>query len=87
TDLDDEIGKMEAALKAGKEHRARLELEHIIHSGIKSPVQRIPPEIWGIIFGFVLGPDPFSNVHRRAYTFLRSVCALWRQVAATTPGL
>ncbi|KAH6901293.1 hypothetical protein BKA70DRAFT_692688 [Coprinopsis sp. MPI-PUGE-AT-0042] len=78
---------MEAALKAGKEHRARLELEHTIHSGIKSPVQRIPPEIWGIIFGFVLGPDPFSNVHRRAYTFLRSVCTLWRQVASTTPGL
>ncbi|KAH6901308.1 hypothetical protein BKA70DRAFT_1568651 [Coprinopsis sp. MPI-PUGE-AT-0042] len=51
-------------------------------SGVSSPVHRVPPEVWVIIFGFVLGREPFGQCERKAYACLRSVCMFWRKTAA-----
>ncbi|KAH6901281.1 hypothetical protein BKA70DRAFT_1230041 [Coprinopsis sp. MPI-PUGE-AT-0042] len=85
--LDDETADLEAVVHAKKTTRALLKRERTIHSGIKSPVRSIPPELWTIIFGYVLGAEPFGVMERRTYTCLRSVCSSWRRVATVTPGL
>ncbi|KAH6901330.1 hypothetical protein BKA70DRAFT_1568661 [Coprinopsis sp. MPI-PUGE-AT-0042] len=54
--------------------------------GSHSTVHHVPPEILGIIFGFVLGREPFRGWQRKAYVCLRSVSSSWRRAAAT-PGL
>ncbi|KAH6901329.1 hypothetical protein BKA70DRAFT_1523259 [Coprinopsis sp. MPI-PUGE-AT-0042] len=50
------------------------------------PFDRVPLEIWAIIFGFVLGGEPFGRKERKAFICLRSVCIAWRKASAT-PGL
>ncbi|KAH6901358.1 hypothetical protein BKA70DRAFT_1310446 [Coprinopsis sp. MPI-PUGE-AT-0042] len=50
-------------------------------------IGRIPSEIWAIVFAFALGFDPFGPDERRAFNRLRRVCAAWRSIAVTTPGL
>ncbi|KAH6901716.1 hypothetical protein BKA70DRAFT_1435717 [Coprinopsis sp. MPI-PUGE-AT-0042] len=47
----------------------------------------IPPELWFIIFWFVLGPEPFGKEEHRTYNCLRGVCTAWKRIATTSPGL
>ncbi|KAH6885156.1 hypothetical protein BKA70DRAFT_1445235 [Coprinopsis sp. MPI-PUGE-AT-0042] len=63
-----------------------LQQERSGNYGTRSPVHGISPEVWVIIFGFVLGRESFRRHERKAYVCLRSVCTLWRRIAAT-PGL
>ncbi|KAH6901280.1 hypothetical protein BKA70DRAFT_692097 [Coprinopsis sp. MPI-PUGE-AT-0042] len=71
---------------AKKEKRAHLERERTSYAGT-SPIRSVPPELWGIIFGYALGAEPFGATERQTYTRLRSVCSSWRRVATATPGL
>jgi hypothetical protein len=50
-------------------------------TGAQFAIHRVPPEIWVIIFCFVLGREPFGMSERRAYGSLRGVCTLWRRAA------
>jgi hypothetical protein len=54
---------------------------------LQDSVYRIPPEIWGSIFGHTLGLDPYGLQEYRTYGYLRQVCKTWRDVLAGTPDL
>ncbi|KAH6901360.1 hypothetical protein BKA70DRAFT_1310448 [Coprinopsis sp. MPI-PUGE-AT-0042] len=48
---------------------------------------KTPPEIWAIVFRLIFELELFGPDERQEYNCLRSVCATWRRVLATTPGL
>lgn len=86
-DLDNDIAVLQAAINAKTATKGGLEQERDLHAGMRSPFRSVPPELWGVIFGYVLGPEPFGAIERQTYNRLRRVCSSWRQVAAATPGL
>ncbi|KAH6910200.1 hypothetical protein BKA70DRAFT_1272444 [Coprinopsis sp. MPI-PUGE-AT-0042] len=86
-ELDAEIDQLERALDAKRREREKYKQAHEEHSRLQAPIRSIPPEIWGIIFGFTLGHEPFSLWEYRMYGYLRQVCWSWRDVVSATPEL
>ncbi|KAH6910179.1 hypothetical protein BKA70DRAFT_1399157 [Coprinopsis sp. MPI-PUGE-AT-0042] len=85
--LDAEIDQLERVLDAKKRQREKYRKGYEKHFQLQSPIRNIPPEIWGIIFGFTLDDKPFGRLEYRTYGFLRQVCTTWRDVVVATPNL
>ncbi|KAH6910188.1 hypothetical protein BKA70DRAFT_118257 [Coprinopsis sp. MPI-PUGE-AT-0042] len=86
-DLDAEIDQLQSMLDAKRRRRDQYKKGYEEHFQLQSSVRNIPPEIWGVIFGFTLGDEPFGQREYRTYGYLREVCTIWRDVVASTPGL
>lgn len=85
--LDTEIDELERALDAKRRKNAEHKELYEKHYRLQAPARNIPPEIWGIVFGFTLGDQPFGRFEYRTYGYLREVCTTWRDVLAATPNL
>jgi hypothetical protein len=85
--LDTEIALLEAVLFSKREERLKASKIFTKHSQILCSARKIPPEVWGIVFSFALGEDPFGRQERKAYCCIRAVCRSWRDVLAETPGI
>ncbi|KAH6910199.1 hypothetical protein BKA70DRAFT_1560826 [Coprinopsis sp. MPI-PUGE-AT-0042] len=86
-ELDADIDQLERELEAKRQRREQYKKDYQKHSQLQASIRRIPPEIWGIIFGFALGDEPFGLWMYRTYGYLRQVCWNWRDVAASTPDI
>ncbi|KAH6910182.1 hypothetical protein BKA70DRAFT_118225 [Coprinopsis sp. MPI-PUGE-AT-0042] len=84
--IDTHIDQIERILDAKRKSRDHYKKKYEEHSRLLAPARTIPPEIWGVIFGFTLGDQPFGRSEYRTYGFLRKVCTTWRDVVATTPN-
>ncbi|KAH6910178.1 hypothetical protein BKA70DRAFT_1220830 [Coprinopsis sp. MPI-PUGE-AT-0042] len=87
SELDAEIDQLERALDAKRRKREQYQRGYEEHYRIQSPTRSFPPEIWGVIFSFTLGDEPFGTLEYRTYGYLREVCLTWRDVVPTTPDL
>ncbi|KAH6910180.1 hypothetical protein BKA70DRAFT_118209 [Coprinopsis sp. MPI-PUGE-AT-0042] len=81
--LDAEVNQLERALDAKKRTRDYHKKNYEEHSRLPSLSRTVPPEVWGAIFAFTLGDEPFGQRERRTYAYLREVCTIWRDVVAT----
>ncbi|KAH6910189.1 hypothetical protein BKA70DRAFT_1560818 [Coprinopsis sp. MPI-PUGE-AT-0042] len=86
-ELDAEIDQLERVLDAKRLKREQYKQDYEKHTVLQASVRGIPPEIWGIIFGFTLGSEPFGLLEYRTYGYIREVCRTWRDVVAATPGM
>ncbi|KAH6910183.1 hypothetical protein BKA70DRAFT_1272405 [Coprinopsis sp. MPI-PUGE-AT-0042] len=86
-EIDAEIDQLQRALEAEKRQRDHYRKKQKEYSRLQTPARTIPPEIWGVIFGFTLGDKPFGRCEYRMYRYLRQVCTTWRDVVAMTPDL
>ncbi|KAH6884055.1 hypothetical protein BKA70DRAFT_159239 [Coprinopsis sp. MPI-PUGE-AT-0042] len=86
-ELDAEIDQLQSALDAKRRRRDQYKKGYEEHFQLQSSIRSIPPEIWGVIFGFTLGDEPFGQWEYRTYGNLREVCKVWRDVAAETPDI
>ncbi|KAH6910191.1 hypothetical protein BKA70DRAFT_1272422 [Coprinopsis sp. MPI-PUGE-AT-0042] len=86
-EVDAEIEQLERALDAKRQYREQYKEGYKEHLGLQSSIRDIPPEVWGIIFGFTLGDEPFGLWEYRTYGYLREVCTIWRDVVAKTPDI
>ncbi|KAH6910193.1 hypothetical protein BKA70DRAFT_1560822 [Coprinopsis sp. MPI-PUGE-AT-0042] len=85
--LDAEIDQLERTVDTKRGEREQYKQVHKEHSRLEASIRSIPPEIWGIIFAFTLGHEPFGIWEYRMYGYLRRVCWDWRDVAASTPDI
>ncbi|KAH6910198.1 hypothetical protein BKA70DRAFT_1466601 [Coprinopsis sp. MPI-PUGE-AT-0042] len=82
-----EIDRLERAIDVQRQKAERYKKGYEDHFKLQASIRSVPPEIWGIIFGFPLGDQPFRRWEYRTYGYLRGVCTTWRDVAATTPDI
>ncbi|KAH6902119.1 hypothetical protein BKA70DRAFT_1567980 [Coprinopsis sp. MPI-PUGE-AT-0042] len=87
TVLDTEISNLERQLCTKREAQAQIMKIQKAYSRIRAPIRRIPPELLALIYGYVLGTEPFGSQEYRRFAYLRGVCKTWRSVVETTPHL
>ncbi|KAH6901361.1 hypothetical protein BKA70DRAFT_1310450 [Coprinopsis sp. MPI-PUGE-AT-0042] len=87
TELDAEIDQLERALDAKKQKRDHYKKLYRNHASLKAPIRKLPLEILGMIFSFILGDEPFERLEYCTYGYIRRVCTTWRDVLASTPDI
>ncbi|KAH6902071.1 hypothetical protein BKA70DRAFT_1307162 [Coprinopsis sp. MPI-PUGE-AT-0042] len=87
--LDSEILTLdsEPTLKVNREALQLLERERDAHAKLKAPIRSIPPEVLGLIFGYLFDDKPFEGSDYRQFVSIACVCSTWREVVHTTPNL
>ncbi|KAF7364378.1 hypothetical protein MSAN_01098500 [Mycena sanguinolenta] len=84
--LDAEISRIQDHLRDLQEKRTGLATLHSQHTGILSPLRRMPPEILYEIFSWTV---PLRDVFRaeKSPWILTRVCSGWRAIALSQPSL
>ncbi|KAK7055111.1 hypothetical protein R3P38DRAFT_2599950 [Favolaschia claudopus] len=88
--LEDDINRLESALKVLRMNHDNLKTEMDGYKSILSPIRRVPPEIIAEIFRyFVPYPDPTIKRHPLSFQKvsppwkLGQICRRWRMIAVT----